>query len=255
MAERLKPALVGLSALLFLSLAACSASPIAPTPPPRLVTQPFYEPVLVDWAVAYRDGQIGPLPFDLDTRTRGEGIDRVEQGEADVLVTSGDPPDGWFATPLGALGLAVVVHPDNPVRDLSIDELRDLFSGLSDTWDDVGGREQPVQPVLPLPDEPLGEAFSSLVLGETKPWPGTLLAPTAAAMVQVLAEDPGAIGLLPLGAVPETLRTVRIEGILPGDTTVASGAYPLRVSLLATAPAEPGSPLRDFLAWIQSHSG
>jgi phosphate transport system substrate-binding protein len=250
----MKPFLSRLTALLVLPLAACSAGASTEAPLPRFVTQPFYEPVLVDWAVAYRDTLDGPLPFDLDTRTRSEGLDRIEEGDADLLLTSGEPPEGWFATPLGRVGLAVVVHPDNPVRDLSLSELHDLFSGLSDSWEDVGGRELPVQPVLPLPGEPLGETFSSIVLGEAKPWPGTLLAPTASAMAQAIEEDPRAVGVLPLAAVPETLRTVRIDGILPGETTVASGTYPLTVPLLATAPTEPGPPLRDFLVWIQSET-
>ena len=248
----MKRLLPGLATFAILLMAACTGSAPTATPPPRLVTQPFYEPVLVDWAVTYRDSLQDPLPFDLDTRTREEGLDRVEQGDAELLVTSGEPPAGWFATPLGPLGLAVVVHPDNPVRDLSLDELRDLFIGLSDSWDDVGGRQLPVQPVLPLPGEPIGVAFATLALGEAKPWPGTLLAPTAAAMAELVGDEPGAIGVLPLAAVPETLRTVRIGGTLPGASTIASGAYPLTVPLLATAPSEPGSPLREFLVWIQS---
>jgi phosphate transport system substrate-binding protein len=248
----MKRGLVGLGALLVASLAACTAATATPSSPPRLVTQPFYEPLLVEWAVAYREGLTQPLPFDLDTRTRGEGLDQVEEGEAELLVTSGEPPEGWFATPLGQVGLALVVHPDNPVRDLSIDEVGELFTGRSDTWSDVGGGEVPVQPVLPLPGEPMREAFASIVLGEGKPWPGTLLAPTAAAMAELVAEDPGAIGVLPLAAVTDALRVVRLDGVLPGASTIASGAYLLTVPLLATAPVEPGPPLRDFLVWIQS---
>ena len=255
MAARLRSLPAAPALALAATLAACSAQTPMPVAFPRLVTQPYYEPILVDWAVAYRQDLPGPLPFDLDTRTQEEGLDRVETGEADLLVTSGEPPRGWFATPLGRQGLAVVVHPDNPVRDLSIEELRDLFSGINGLWEEVGGRPTPVQPVLPLPGEPLGEAFASLVLGERAPWPGTQLAPTAAAMTQLIAEDEGAIGLLPMAAVPETLRVVRVEGVLPGETTIASGAYPLTVSLLATAPEEPVGPLRDFLVWIQSGFG
>jgi len=226
----------------------------APAAPPRLVTQPFYEPVLVDWASAYRDGLSTPLPFDVDTRTRSEGLDLLGQDEAELLVTSGDPPAGWFVTPLGKIGLAVVVHPENPVRDLTMAELRDLFSGVADSWDDVGGRAGPVQPVVPLPGEPAGEAFASLVMEDAVSWPGTLLAPTPAALAQIVADDPGAIGILPLAAVPESLRSVRVEGVLPGEATLLSGAYPLTVPLLAMAPVEPGPPLRDFLVWLQSQA-
>jgi phosphate transport system substrate-binding protein len=252
MGQRLRTSLLGAGILLAASLAACAGPTPSPAPPPRLVTQPFYEPVVVEWAVAYRTMLDGALPFDVDTRTRLDGLDRVDQGEAGLLVTSGEPPEGWFATPLGRVALAVVVHPDNPVRDLSIEEVRRLFSGLSDSWSDVGGRDIPVQPVLPLPGEPAGDVFSSLVLDGVEPWPGTLLAPTAAAMAQSVGEEPGAVGILPLAAVPESLRAIRIEGVLPGDSTVASGAYPLTANLLATAPSEPASPLRDFLVWIQS---
>jgi phosphate transport system substrate-binding protein len=233
-------------------LAGCGEAAPTPADFPRLSTQPYFEPILVEWASAYRQALGEPLPFDLDTRTRQEGLDQVEAGESALVVTSGEPPRGWFATPLGPQGVAVVVHPDNPVRDLTIGELRDLFSGLASTWDEVGGRSTPVQPVLPLPGEPFGDAFASMVLAGEAPWPGTLFAPTAAAMAQVVAEDPGAIGILPHPAVPESLRVVRVDGVLPGDTTIASGTYPLTVSLLATAPTEPEGALRDFVAWLQA---
>jgi phosphate transport system substrate-binding protein len=233
-------------------LAGCSEAAPTPADFPRLSTQPYFEPIVVEWAAAYRQALGEPLPFDLDTRTRQESLGQVEAGESGLLITSGEPPRGWFATPLGPQGVAVVVHPDNPVRDLTIRELGDLFSGLAGEWGEVGGRSTPVQPVLPLPGEPFGDAFASMALAGEAPWPGTLLAPTTTAMAQVIAEDRGAVGILPLPAVPEGLRVVRVDGVLPGDTTIATGTYPLTVSLLATAPTEPEGALRDFLAWVQA---
>jgi len=246
---------VGLWSLaLTASLAACAGTTPELAEPPRLVSQPYYETVLVDWAVAYAEQLDGPLPFDLATSTRAEGIHQVEDGEAALLVTSGEPPDGWFATPLGSLALAVIIHPDNPVRDLELDELLDLYTGRSSSWESVGGRDVPVQPILPLPGEPVGDAFRARVLTDARPWPGTLLAPTAAATLEVIMEDEGALGVVPLAAVTPEVRLLRIGGILPGDSTVSSGTYPLTVELFATAPLEPGPPLRDFLVWIQSRS-
>jgi phosphate transport system substrate-binding protein len=239
-----------------LALAASLAACASPTPdfsePPRLISQPYFEPVVVDWALAYRDRLGGPLPFDLATATHAEGLRAVEDGEASLLITSDEPPDGWFATPLAAM--AVVVHPDNPVRDLGLDELQDLFSGHASSWESAGGRDVPVQPVLPLPGEPLGDAFRTRVLGGVRSWPGTLLAPTAAAAVETVTEDKGAVGIIPLAAVTPDVRLVRIDGVLPGESTIRDGSYPLTVQLLATAPEEPASPLRDFLVWIQSQA-
>ncbi len=236
------------------SLGACAGATPVLSEPPRVVSQPYYESVLVDWAVAYREQLAGPLPFDLTTATHAEGLRTVEDGEAALLVTSGEPPQGWFATPLEMQAMAVIVHPDNPVRDLELDELQDLFTGRSSSWERVGGRDVPVQPVLPLPGEPLGDAFLARVLAGSRPWPGTLLAPTAEEAVEAVAEEEGAVGMIPLAAVTSQVRVIRIGGVLPGESTVRDGSYPLTVQLFATAPEEPSPPLRDFLVWIQSRA-
>jgi len=235
------------------SLVACAGTTPSLAEPPRLVSQPYYETVVVDWALSYARDLETALPFDLATATRAEGIRQVEDGDATLLVTSGEPPEGWFATPLGRQALAVVVHPNNPVRDLDLDELQDLYTGRLSSWERVGGRDVAVQPILPLPGEPSGDAFRERILAGAPPWPGTLLAPTAAATLEVVQEVEGAVGVVPLAAVTADLRLVRLGGVLPGDSTVASGSYPLTVELFATAPVEPGPPLRDFLVWIQSH--
>lgn len=234
-----------------LLLAACAA----PTPTPallrRVVTQPYFEPALVEMAVAYREALGSPLPFDLETRTRGQGIELVSDGQAELVVTSGEPPDGWFATPLGRIALVVIVHPDNPVRDLEPKELAGLFSGRA-SWAESGGRDIAVQPVLPLPGEPAGESFRKAILGDLGPWPGTLYAPTPEAMLQLVAEDPGAIGVFPSVSVPSEVRAVRLGGVLPGEATVAANRYPLTIEVFGTAPLEPDAPVRDFLSWIQA---
>ncbi|HKY84071.1 MAG TPA: substrate-binding domain-containing protein [Anaerolineales bacterium] len=248
----MKPAVrMGILALTA-SLGACTGAAPVLSEPPRIVSQPYYEPVLVDWALAYREQLAGPLPFDLTTDTQAEALRAVEEGEAALLITSGEPPDKWFATPLEQEAMAVIVHPDNPVRDLELDELQDLFTGRSSSWESVGGRDVPVQPVLPLPGEPIGDAFRARVLAGVRPWPGTLLAPNAAEALKAVVEEKGALGLIPLAAVTPDVRVIRIGGILPGESTVGDGSYPLTVQLFATAPEEPGSPLRDFLVWIQS---
>jgi hypothetical protein len=60
--------------------------------------------------------------------------------------------------------------------------------------------------------------------------------------VEVVAEEEGALGIIPLASVTPEVRVVRIDGVL----------YPLTIELFAASPLEPTSPLRDFLVWIQS---
>lgn len=240
--------------LMAIAVAGCTPPTAEPSEFPRLVTQPYFEPILIQWALAYRDDTGRPLPFDIQTETRAEGRRMLESGEADLMVTSGDIPDEWFATPLGAQALGVIVNPDNPVRDLTLEELRDLLAGRASTWEAVGGREVPVQPVVPLPGEPFGDLLEQVVLNSFRPWPGSYFGPTPEAVLAVVAADPGAFGFVPLAAVSDSVRLLRIDGVLPGETTIGSGSYRLTLELLATAPEEPRPPLRDFLVWIQSRS-
>lgn len=246
-----RPCLVG---VLCVALAGCSAPATEAVEIPRLVTQPYFEPILIRWALAYRDDIGRPLPFDLHTETRAEGQRWIEAGRAQVMVTSGDVPAEWFVTPLGPQALGVMVNPGNPVRELSLDELRDLLAGRVSSWAAVGGREVPVQPVVPLAGEPFGDLLQVAVLDSLRPWPGSLLGPTPEAALSLVAEGLGAFGFVPLAAVTEDVRLLRLDGVLPGEATIASGSYPLRLELLAASMGEPEPPLRDFLVWIQSRS-
>ncbi|HSR47112.1 MAG TPA: substrate-binding domain-containing protein [Anaerolineales bacterium] len=243
----------GLLVTVGLLLGACgSPSPTPQAPPPRIVTQPYYEPDLVAWALAYREAIASTLPFDVESMTSAIALQAVEDGEAEVVILSGTPPEDWFATPVGRVALAVIVNPDNPVRDLQIEELRSLFAGRTESWTEVGGRDLAVQPVLPLPGEPAGETFVATVIEPSRPWPGSLYAPSISAMLELVSEDKGAIGILPVSAVTEGVRPIRVDGLLPDGASLASGDYPLAIELIATAPQEPGSPVRDFIVWMQS---
>jgi hypothetical protein len=235
-----------------LAAAGCSTPATEPVEFPRLVTQPYFEPILIRWALDYREDLGRPLPFDLHTETRAEGQRLLEAGEAQLMVTGGDLPAEWFVTPLGPQGLGVIVNAANPVRQLSLAELRDLLSGRVASWEAVGGRDVPVQPVVPLPGEPFTELLEGRLLDTLRPWPGSLLGPTPEAAVSLVAESAGAFGFVPLAAVTDDVRLVRIDGVLPGEATIASGTYPLSLELLAASLEEPTPPLRDFLVWIQA---
>ncbi len=249
MLSRLAPAL-----LLLGSLYACAApaTPAAtPTAVPRAAVSEALAPWLIQRARTFVEKQ-GPLPFDLESLPPQAALEGAADGQFAFVITAWPPPQGWFATPLGTEGVAVVVHPDNKIRELSLPELGDLFSGRLESWEALGGEAQRVQPVLPLPGDESRQLLQSLALGDLRPTTNTLLAPTAAAALTLVAEDPGAIGLLPLSALSSQVRAVRVEGALPATSTVSDGRYPLTLQVLAVAPQEPHDALRDWLVWLQS---
>jgi ABC-type phosphate transport system substrate-binding protein len=95
-------------------------------------------------------------------------------------------------------------------------------------------------------------AFEEKVMGGAPVSGGALLAPGPEAALTLVAEDAGAIGLIPLSAADDRARLVRIDGVLPAGETLRDGRYPLALPILMIAPAEPSGDLRDWIVWLQA---
>jgi len=243
-----------LPALLALT-AACASPTLAPRPTPALVrvaVTDLTQPLLLDLAAAYAtinpDVVIAPTlapPDDLG------GMLASSQSDLD-LTTAAD--SRLFATPIGYVPFTVVVHPGNPLAQLSLSQAQGLLSGRLSDWGQVGGPAGPVQVVTRGAGTSADRALADTAMGPITPTAsarssiGWIVAPTWAAMRQLVGQNPNAIGYL-IG--PETDGTVKALPLVD-----AGGApVPLRLLAVAQAAADPTGAARDFLAWAQSPAG
>jgi phosphate transport system substrate-binding protein len=236
-----------------LVLASCDLAqePTAPPVVARIAASPFLEPIAAAWVSTYT-AAVGVPAFDLDPMPEEAGRAAAERGEVALMLTVEEPPPGWFAAPLGLDAIALVVHPSNSLRSFSLTELAGVFSGRISDWQTLGGPALAIQPVVPLPGDGLRKAFELEVMRGSPVSPNAWIAPTPAAVLALVAEEPGAIGYLALSQVRGDVRLTRVEGVLPGEATLADGRYLLALILLGIAPAEPTGPVRDWLAWLQA---
>jgi phosphate transport system substrate-binding protein len=79
-----------------------------------------------------------------------------------------------------------------------------------------------------------------------------LLAPTPAAMIQLVSENPGAIGYLSFSSLSDEVRAVQVDNRSPSSANVRSGRYPLILPVIAYASEEPQGALRDWILAIQA---
>jgi hypothetical protein len=177
-----------------------------------------------------------------------------EQGYQ-LYVIGGPPPEGWFTTPLGEDAIAFIVHPENPIRDLDSEALGSIFAGRVQNWGELGGREGFIQPVVPLEQDELRELLAQTYLDRSSFYPGSRIAPTPQAMLEIVAENPAAIGFVPLHVLDSRVKALSVQGIRASERSILDGTYPLIFPILATAPAEPNGTLRTWLEWIQIGSG
>jgi hypothetical protein len=237
--------------------AACAPAPEAsPTPQPLLPlvgVTPALEPLVAGWIADYAD-ENGVPAFDLTILPLAAAEEDALANRIVVLVAAAEPPPGWFATPLGHEGVAVIVHPQNPVRDLALEDLGALFSGEVPGWGSLAGTALVVQPVVPFPGDELRSLFQDRVMQTRRIASSARLAPSPSMMGDLVAEEAGSIGLLPWSAVDDRVVVVRIEGALPSETTIGNGTYPLIAQVLALAPQEPQGAVREWLVWMQARA-
>lgn len=156
-------------------------------------------------------------------------------------------------------GLAVIVHPSNPIPALTAAQVRDLFAGRLRDWSQVGGRPGPV--ALHARDEGSGtyDTFRTLVMGEAALAAGTLRYESTARLAAAVAADPRAIGVVGLAGVGAA-RAVALsdEGtrpLAPSTLAVATEDYLLSRRLLFYTAARPSAEVKAFIDFALGASG
>lgn len=158
-------------------------------------------------------------------------------------------------------GLAVYVHAQNSVKELTLSQLSDLFTGKITNWKDVGGADAPV--VLYSRENSSGtyEFFKEHVLSKQDFAAGAQTMPGTAAVLQAVAKDMNGIGYggAAYGAGAKHLavkKDAASPAVEPNEGTVQSGAYPIsRPLFIYDNPAIEKGAIADFLTWVESDAG
>ncbi len=191
----------------------------------------------------------------------GVGVQKVGEGLVDIGDT-GRPVKpaeneryGLTSYPFAIDGVAVVVHPSNPIDGLTTQQTRDVFAGKIASWKDLGGAEGAVD--LYGRDEASGtrEVFWKQLLDQGEVAPGTNVVPSNGAMKTAIAGDRAGIGYLSIGHLDETVSPVAIDGVQPTQENAKAGTYRVVRKLYMNTKGEPSPLVRAFLDYIRSGEG
>ena len=160
--------------------------------------------------------------------------------------------------------IAVIVNPENPVNNLSLEQVSKIYKGEVTNWSEVGGEDRPIvklsretnsgthvyflETVIRLGDKEDSSIFSA----------DTLLLPSSEGIIVEVRDNPNAIGYDGLGYVTEDVKMVALsqgvydEYILPSAATVISGDYPISRHLFMYTHGEPKGADLAYLEWILS---
>ena len=257
---------IALCLILALSLAACgqTAAPAATTAPAAFAAPATEAPVTTAAAklsgTVATDGStsmekvIGALgeafmeanpdtTFTYNPTGSGSGIQAVQEGRCDIGLSSRALKDaekeaGLTETVLAYDGIAMIVNPANPVEDLSLEQIADIYTGKITNWSEVGGNDSQI--VL------IGREAGSGTRGGFEEIAGVVDAcqyrqelSSTGDVITTVAQNPDAIGYASLAAVKDTVKALKVAGVTPTEATVKDGTYTIqRPFVLATKTGE-----------------
>ena len=158
----------------------------------------------------------------------GSGIQAVQEGRCDIGLSSRNLKDeektALNETVVAIDGIAIIVNPENPVSDLTIEQIAALYKGEVTNWSEVGGIDAPVVLVGREAASGTRDGFESITGTKNLCKYAQELTSTGD-VVQTVASNPNAIGYASVASVKDTVKKVSVEGVSPTTETIQTGAY------------------------------
>jgi len=205
------------------------------------------------------------VTFDVQPYGNGMGLARIHQGSDLGMVarplTEAERVDPQtrqrriWAYEIARDGIALIVNPQNPLRTLTDEQVRRLFSGDITQWVIVGWDGGDVQIVSREEGSGTRIVFESRIMKATPVTRNALIAPTSQAMREYVATHRSAIGYLSMGLVNDRVRVIALEGVTPTAKTVTNGSYRLTRPFLLISSRKPQGEVRSFLQFATSAAG
>lgn len=188
------------------------------------------------------------------------GIRAVHEGTADIGMASRalteEEAKGINVYTVGLDALAIVVNSENPVNELSLQQLQDIYFGKITNWKNLGGEDLEVVPVQREITSGTRGAFDEIVLEKQEASaPKMVTVITAGDVAATVAQLKGAIGYVGFGNLESHLKVLAIDGVTASPETIKAGRYRLyRPLSLLTGPLS--QPLAQvFIEFVLSYEG
>lgn len=226
------------------------------------------------WAEAYQSGQ-PDVRISVTGGGSGTGIAALINNTVDIANASRRIKDEEIAEAqskgiepvehiIARDAIAVIVNPKNPVSELTLQQISDIYSGKYTNWKEVGGEDRPIVRLSRETNSGTHVYFLETVLrlgskeDKTLFSMDTLLLPSSEGIISEVRDNPNAIGYDGLGYVPDDLKMIAIAKeadapyVLPSIETVNDKSYPIARDLYMYTNGEPTGPVKEYLDWILS---
>lgn len=156
------------------------------------------------------------------------GIQAVAEGRCDIGLASRDLKEDEMVDLQGTVvaidGIGIIVNPENPVTDLTIEQIGMIYSGKISNWKDVGGSDAPIVCIGREAASGTRDGFEE-VTGTKDQCKYSQELTSTGDVVQTVAGNPNSIGYASVASANDTVKMVCVEGVSPTTETIQDGEY------------------------------
>lgn len=203
--------------------------------------------------------------FDVQAPGSSAGVKAAVDGTADLGMVSRDltadeKTQGLEEHVIALDGIAIVVHPDNPVTNLTTEQITDIFAGRITNWQEVGGNDQEILLVSREAGSGTRSAFEELlnliedkqsIIAEDR----AIFAESTNSVAQNVADKVEAIGYISLGSMKSEVKALGVNGVPCSVANVQSGTYQVARPFLLVTKGAPTETVQAFLDYILGDAG
>ena len=159
----------------------------------------------------------------------GSGIQAVSEGRCDIGLSSralkdDEKASGLKETIVALDGIAIIVNPQNPVKDLSLEQIAKIYTGEITNWKDVGGNDAEIVLIGREAGSGTRDGFESITDTKDACQYRQELTSTGD-VITTVSQNPNAIGYASLAAIKDSVKALTVNGVAPTEATVKDGTY------------------------------
>jgi len=212
--------------------------------------QPFAD----KWAEVFMEKRHGVV-VNIQGGGSSAGIQAVRTGAANIGMSSRELKEDekdLNEIEVARDGLAIVVHPQNVLGNMTIDQVRSIFSGEITNWKTLNGADKNITVVVREEGSGTRGAFQEMVMGKTRISKRAIVQDSNGTVREIVSRDPNAVGFISLGLVNEKVKAIALDGIFPSEESILGKKYRLVRPFLFLTRGEPHGLVKEFIDFVLS---
>ena len=198
------------------------------------------------------------ISFTYNPTGSGSGIKAVQEGRCDIGLSSRDlkaeeTEAGLSAVVLAYDGIAVIVNPENPISNLSVEQIAKIYKGEITNWSELGGNDAEIVLIGREAGSGTRDGFESITNTEDACKYRQELTSTGD-VITTVSQNPGAIGYASVASVKDSVKAVNVDGVAATEENIKNGSYVVQRPFMLVTKTD--TPLSDaalqFFTYITS---